>query len=256
MARQKSGKHGCKRGAELAEGDLSDHASLDRVTQGIDVIMSAVLGGPDVIVDGQVALAEAAKRNSVRRILPSDFGLDLFKATPGGHPAFNWRAAADEQIAAMGLERIHMLQGAFMHMMAPGSPLIDYTTYTAQFWGDGTRPIEITSVDDTARMTARVALDRSVESGKFAFCGDRLSFQEAADLAEKRTGKPFSRRSLGSEADLRKALDAARASDPQQAVMLAYQLYMLNGQTALENLKSQRYPDIQLQRLRDFLAQQ
>ncbi|SAL88755.1 hypothetical protein AWB67_07654 [Caballeronia terrestris] len=38
--------------------------------------------------------------------------------------------------------------------------------------------------------------------------------------------------------------------------MLAYQLYMLNGQTAREDLQSDRYPDIKLHSLRDFLARQ
>ena len=47
------------RGAEIIEGDLADRASLDRATQGVEVIVSAVQGGPDVIIDGQVALAEA-----------------------------------------------------------------------------------------------------------------------------------------------------------------------------------------------------
>jgi uncharacterized protein YbjT (DUF2867 family) len=74
------------KGAELIEGDLADPASLDRATQGVDVIVSAVQGGPDVIIDGQVALAAAGKRNGLRRILPSDFGLDLFKATPANMP--------------------------------------------------------------------------------------------------------------------------------------------------------------------------
>ena len=81
------------RGAELIEGDLADAASLDRATQGVDVIVSAVQGGPDVITDGQVALATAGKRNGVRRMVPSDFALDLFKATPGEHPAFDARRA-------------------------------------------------------------------------------------------------------------------------------------------------------------------
>ena len=73
------------RSIEIVEGELSDRASLDRATTGVDVIVSAVQGGPDVIIDGQVALAEAGKSNGVRRILPSDFGLDVFKATPGEH---------------------------------------------------------------------------------------------------------------------------------------------------------------------------
>ena len=243
------------RGAELAEGELSDTASLDRATRGIDVVVSAVQGGIDVIVDGQVALAEAARRNGVRRILPSDFGLDLFKATPGEHVAFNARARADEKIASLGMEHVHILQGAFMDMMGPGSPLIDYDRGVVSFWGDGHRPIEVTTVDDTARMTARVALDRSIRSGKFAFAGDHLSFQRAADVAEAMTGKHFERRSLGSEADLRAAMAAAASSHSFQAVMLAYQLYMLNGQTSLDNLQNDRYADFQLQRFEQFLPE-
>lgn len=242
------------RGAEVVEGDLGNGASLDRATQGVDVIISAVQGGPDVIIDGQGALAEAGKRNGVRRILPSDFGLDVFKATPGEHFAFNARATADEKIAALGLEHIHMLQGGFMDLFGPGSPLIDYDKGTVTFWGDGTQPIEVTSVDDTARMTARVALDRKVASGKFAFCGDKVSFQQAADVAEALTGKTFQRHSLGSEADLRAVMAAKAKSDPFQAVMLAYQLYMLNGQTSLDNLQSDRYSDLKLQTFSEFLA--
>lgn len=242
------------RGAEVVEGDLRDDASLDRATRGVDIIISAVQGGPDIIVDGQTRLAQASKRNGVRRILPSDFGLDVFKATPGEHPAFNARAKADENIASLGMEHIHMLQGAFMTMLAPGTGLIDYDKGVITFWGDGHQQVEVTTVDDTARMTARVALDRSVASGKFAFAGDRLSFQQAADAAEALTGRTFTRRSLGTEAELRSAMKQAAKEDPLQYVMLGYQLYMLNGQTALDHLQSARYSDLKLQTFAEFLA--
>lgn len=242
-----------KRGAELVEGDLTNATSLDRATQGVDVIVSAVQGGHDVIVEGQVALAESGRRNGVRRILPSDFGLDLFKATPGEHAAFNWRASADEKIATLGMEHIHVLQGGFMDMFGPGSPLVDYEKGVISFWGDGERPIEVTTVDDTARMTAHVALDRSLTSGKFAFAGDHVSFQQVADTAEKITGIRFERRSQGTEAELRTALDNAAVSNPMEAIMLAYQLYMLNGQTALTSLQNNRYPNVKLQGFESFL---
>lgn len=241
-------------GAEVIEGDLADHASLERATRGIDVIVSAVQGGADVVVDGQVALADIGKRNGVRRILPSDFGLDVFKATPGEHFAFNARANADAKIAELGIEHIHMLQGAFLDLFGPGSPLIDYKAGTVVFWGDGTQPIEATSVEDTARMTARVALDRDIPNGKFAFAGDRISFQEAADIAEAATGKRFERRSLGTEGQLRERMKDVAKTDPFQAVMFAYQLYMLNGQTSLDDLQSSRYPDLKLQGFASFLA--
>jgi uncharacterized protein YbjT (DUF2867 family) len=245
-----------ERGAEFVEGDLADRASLDRATEGVDVIVSAVQGGPEVIVDGQVALAEAGKRNGVRRILPSDFALDLFKAPPGEHPMFDLRRRADEAIAATGLEHVHVLQGAFMEMFGPKMGTIDYDAGTVSFWGDGSQLIDCTSVDSAAAMLARVALDRRVGSGKFAFAGDRISILGAAEVIEKTTGRTFSRRSLGSEAELRAAMGEAKkdAANPFKAVMLAYQLYMLNGQTALSDLQNERYPDLKLESFAGFAA--
>ena len=238
-------------GAELIAGDLTDPPSLDRATHGVDVIVSAVQGGPDIIVDGQVALAQAGKRNGVRRILPSDFGLDLFKATPGEHAAFDARRTADEHIAAIGLEQINILQGGFMELFMPGMGAVDLDKGTIGFFGDGKRPIEVTSVEDTARMTARVALDRSVPAGKFAFAGDRISFRQAGEIVSRQTGRTLKPVSFGTEADLRGAM---AATDPQKRVMLAYLLYMLNGQAALSDLHNDRYPDLKLGEFAAFAA--
>lgn len=229
---------------EIIEGELSDRDSLDRAAEGVDVIICAVEGGPDVIVDGQMALAEAGKENGVRRILPSDYALDLFKATPGEHRSFNMRRQADEAIAKLGLEHVHVLQGAFMDMFLPGGGAIGEDKIV-NYWGEGTERFEVTSIDDTARVVARVALDREVKSGKFAVAGDRISYLEATEIIEKQIGQSYQRHSLGSETDLRAAMK--NENDPNKAVMLAYQLYMLNGQTALSDLQNNRYPDIKLQ---------
>ncbi|PQM26019.1 hypothetical protein CVO77_13020 [Sphingopyxis lindanitolerans] len=150
----------------------------------------------------------------------------------------------------MGLGHIHILQGGFIDFMRPGSPLVDYDKGTAAFWGTGDEAFEVTTIEDTARMTARVALDRDVKSGKFAFAGDRISLNRSLDIAENLCGRPFSRQSLGSEADLCAAMDS---SDPQTRLFYAYQLYMMNGQTALDKLQNDRYPDIELTRFEDFV---
>ena len=109
---------------------------------------------------------------------------------------------------------------------------------------------------DTARMVARVALDRGVASGKVAFAGDRISILDASRVIKAQTGRRLERCSLGSETDLRAALVAARAirGSPFEAVMLAYQLYMLTGQTALADLQNDRYPDVQLESFARFAA--
>ena len=101
-------------------------------------------------------------------------------------------------------------------------------------------------------MTARVALDRSVPAGKFAFAGDHVSFRTAGEIVDDRTGQMLNPVSFGSEADLRGAMAAA---DPQKRVMLAYLLYMLTGQAALMDLQNDRYPDLKLDGFANFAAQ-
>ena len=239
------------RGAEVIEGDIADPASLDRATQAVDVIVSAVQGGPEVIVEGQFALAEAGKRNGVRRILPSDYALDLFKATPGEHAAFDWRAEADRRIAAIGLEQVNVLQGGFMDLFMPGRGAVDLDRGTVNVFGDGDRLIEVTSVEDTARVIARVALDRGVTPGKFAIAGDRISFRDAGDIIARQTGKTITPVSMGSEADLRAMMQKVPA---EKKVLLAYLLYMTNGQTALTDLQNGRYPDIRFESFAEYAA--
>jgi uncharacterized protein YbjT (DUF2867 family) len=245
-----------ERGAELVQGDLTDHASLDRATQGVNVIVSAVQGGPDVIIHGQVALAEAGKRNGVRRILPSDYALDLFKTTIGEHMMFDLRRTADEKIAATGLEQVNILQGAFMEMFAPGAGTINYEAGTVAYWGDGSQVIELTSLEDTARMIAQVALDQNLPAGKFAFAGDQISILEVVKIVEAQTGRTFEHHSMGSEAELRAAHKQALSdsSNPFASVMLAYQLYMLTGQTALSDLQNGHYPSLKLETFAQFAA--
>ena len=238
-------------GAELVEGDLADPASLDRATDGAEVVVSAVQGGREVIVDGQIALAHAARRNGARHILPSDYALDLFKATPGESPSYDARREADAGIADVGLAQVNVLQGAFMEMLLPGRGAIDLQAGTVSFYGDGERPVEVTSVEDTARMIVRVVLDPDVPAGKFAFAGDRVSIRQAGEIVGARIGRSLRPVSLGSEDDLRKAMAAA---DAQKRTMLAYLLYMLNGQAALSDLQNGRYPNLKLEGFADFAA--
>lgn len=234
-----------ERGAEVVEGDVTDPASLVRATDGVDVVVSALQGGREVIVDGQIALARAAASNGVRRILPSDFALDLFKASPGEHPAFDLRREADEAIASLGMEHVHVLTGALLDTLATGAGIIEFDDEAgvASFWGTGEERFDATTVDDTARYAARVAVD---PSGKFAAAGQQLSFGEIVSAVERGTGRRYERRSRGTTDDLRAWIASQREAGETTAAMYGtYQLYMLTGQTALDDLQNDRYPDIE-----------
>jgi len=203
------------RGAELVAGDVTDPASLAEATRGVDVVVSALQGGREIVVDGQVALARAAVANGVRRILPSDFALDVFKATPGEHASFDLRREADEVIATLGIEQVNVLNGAFLdgtfgmsastfdigklkvvdamfnfgrlvdvgvnvritHLHRPDFALILQVHYQA------IKRFEATTVDDTARYRADPAAGRRLHRTSVRL-GSRAGVSPAGSRAE------------------------------------------------------------------------
>lgn len=241
-------------GATVATGDLKDPASLTEATRGIDVVVSAVQGGADVMIDGQLALARAASANGARRFVPSDFALDIFNA-PAGAPMFDMRRRAGEAIEATGIDVVRVLNGAFMDMMLDPdtADVVDLQKGTAQYFGTGDEPFDLTTVEDVARFTARLAVDFSAPAGVYAISGERTTFNGVADAAERVTGRTLARRSLGTVQDLRDA--TAGMANPWAAVREWYLLSMLTTPpfAAVEN---SRYADLRPVGLDEYFSSQ
>ena len=251
------GKHGAaddliSRGAVAVTGDVTDPASLDPATAGADVVVSALQGGPAVIVGGQVALAESAARNGARRFIPSDFAIDLFKA-PAGAPQFDMRRQADEIIDALPLEVVHVLNGAFMDMMLDPNTagIVDLNSATATLWGTGDEPFNLTTVDDTARFAARIATDPANLAGVRYVSGAETTFNAIIDESERLSGKTLTRTTLGSAEDLRRI--TRDASDPWSVVREWYFLSMLTV-PPFPTTDNDRYPDARPTGLREYLT--
>ena len=244
-------------GATVVEGDLTDPGSLDAATKGIDVVVSAVQGGDDIIIDGQVALAEAAKRNGVRRIIPSDFAIDLFQIPADQHVFLGPRRRADERIATMGIGHLHVLNGAFMEVfLAPVFGVFDLEHGTATHWGDGNTKLDLTTTDDTALYVAEAVLDHSLPDGKFEIAGDQLTMREAIAAVGDALGQTLTVTRRGSEAELEAwiAKTKATAQSPMEYAMAQYQVAMETGRGKLGNLANGRYPNIKPKSFRDYLA--
>ena len=239
-------------GATVVTGDVTDASTLEAATSGIDVVVSALQGEEKIIVDGQIALAEAAARNGVRRFLPSDFAIDLFHA-PEGAPQFAARRAADTAIDAMGMQVVHVLTGGFMDgMLDPTRPgIIDLDKGTAMQWGTGDERFNLTTTEDTARFAARLATDPADVSGVRYLSGAETSFREIFDLTDAATGTRLTRNVLGSADDLSRM--TADAKDPWSVVPQWYLLSMLTVDPFPGN-DNDRYADLQPTGLQDYLT--
>lgn len=239
-------------GTSVVAGDVTESSSLDAATREVDVVVSALQGREDIIVDGQVALARAAAGNGVRRFLPSDFAIDLF-AAPEGAPQFRARRQADEVIDGLPMEVVHVLSGGFMDLMLDPATagLVDLGADSVTIFGTGDELFDLTTVDDTARFTARLATDPADLAGTHYLSGAQASFNTIAAETERITGRPLTRNVAGTVDDLRHI--TATAADPWSVLQQWYLLTMLTV-APFPNNDNDRYPDAQPMGLRAYLT--
>jgi hypothetical protein len=151
-------------------------------------------------------------------------------------------------IATLGIEQVNVLNGAFLDGIAtPGAVItLDDEAGTGTFWGSGDERFEATTVDDTASYAARAALDPDLPPGKFAVAAQTVSFKDILAATERATGRRYEPHSRGTVEDLQRwVADRRREGDDGSVAMGVYLRYMITGQTGLDDLQNDRYPDIQ-----------
>ncbi len=245
-----------QQGAQVIEGDLQHPGSLIQATQQTDVVISTVQGGPDVVLDGQLALLDAAQTNGVRRMLPSDFTLDVFNTPPGDLPTYDLQRQADQAIQTSGLEHVHVLTGLFMDALLTLTPLIDLEAHTMRVWGDGTERFDVIGLDDAAQYAARAAVDRTLPSGKFSVASQTLSLNEMTTGVQQITGRPLHQERLGSLTDLQRhiAQRFAATANPWETLFERFYRTMLDGSGTLSHLQNNRYPEVEPESFQQFLT--
>ena len=104
--------------------------------------------------DGAVQKRCAARDAGVKRFIPPDYSLDLFKVKPGHIPTSDMRRhfafIADTERARV--EVVHVLNGGFLDrsVLFGFIRVIDVEKQTAYVWGDGKQPMDWTTYADTA----------------------------------------------------------------------------------------------------------
>lgn len=251
-------------GAQVVEGDLSagDEAALARACEGVFSVVSAVQGGPDVIVDGQLRLLRAALSAGARRFIPSDYSYDFFQLEEGVNINSDWRrsfSVAAQKEAAGRLEVVHVFQGMFSARNVFGfTGLIDTQKGTAAYWGDGNMPMDFTTYEDTARYTAAAATDAQPLPNRFNVRGDSLTFHELVRTYQDTTGRKLAVEHRGSLEDLQAEIHRQLQAQPQNMYAWLPLMYMrgfFGGKVRLGPLLNSRYPHIRPASVKEAIAQ-
>jgi uncharacterized protein YbjT (DUF2867 family) len=244
------------RGASIVLGDLGDAASLDAATEGAFSVVSAVQGGPDVIITGQVALARAAAANGVKRIIPSDYSVDFFKLPDGSHPNLDIRRTASRQMAELPIEVTNVLIGGFMEIVfSPQFQLVDHTDATVRYFGDAEMAFDVTTIADSAAIAAQAALETAAIPGPYNFAGAVETFTGLAATLSAVQGKSYTLVRRGSVADLEGYIAGEQAAGRGMTwptLGAQYAWAMMSGRARLTGTAS---PDFTPTSIAQFLAQ-
>lgn len=254
-----------KRGARVVEGGIGqgEDAALAALTEGASAVVSTLQGRAEIIIDGQTRLLSAARKAGVRRFIPSDFSLDIFKIKPGHIVPYDLRrrfaSTADSLRGEM--EVVHILNGGFLdrRLLFGFLGVVDLQTRTAYVWGEGKTPMDWTTYADTARYTAEVALDERPLPREFAIAGDVQSFEGVVASYEEASGKKLSITRLGSLEDLSARIDHLRQTEPENVhgwLPLMYYRSMLSGEGRLTELMNDRYPSVRPTNIREYVGRE
>jgi len=248
-------------GPELVAADLSDAASLARACAGVEVVVSAVQGLRDIIVDGQTRLLRAAEEAGVARMIPSDYALDFFKTPEGGNRNLDLRRELNRAFESSRVRPTSVLCGAFMDLIAYGAIGPDPKTGVYRVWGDPDQPYDFTLTDDVAKYIAAAALDGEAPR-MLRVAGDTKSARELAAIFAEVRGTPVTVEVAGSVADLDTQIQHMRSAGEEPGnpfpvwQRMQYTRDMASGLGRLVPLDNGRYPHIRPTTVRELLSRQ
>ncbi len=246
------------RGVNFVEGDLLNPASLPAACTGVEAIVSAVSGDEAMTVTGQINLIEAAAAKGVQRMIPSDYAVDYRKLDWGDNYNLDMRKKVFAALESSLIDYTLILNGCFTDILF-GSFLniFDFAAGTFNYWGDGNTPFDITTTDDTAKLIAKAIADPAMANNVLQVAGDTITMKQLLETYQTVTGKKLIEKQLGSVADLTAwiAKTKAIATSPYEYLPQQYLFAMVSGKGKLDNITNDRYPQIELTSVSEYIQQ-
>ncbi len=246
------------KGVTVIRSEMTDAHELAPALAHAAIVVSAVAGLRDVLVDTQSIVLDAAVAAGVPRFIPSDFSSDFTQQPPGLNRNFDLRREFQTRLDNAPIQATSILNGAFGEILLYGTPLLDFKQQQVGYWDDADWRIDFTTMDDTAAFTAAAALDPTTPRF-LRIASFQISPNELATVAEGAGKGHFALVRLGSRADLATHIQHARAANPagEQDLyadwqQMQYILSMFSVQN--EPLDNARYPELNWTPARNVLA--
>ena len=246
-----------------------DIPALDAAVKGVDAIIVAYMGTPELQVDGHLLLLRAAERAGVRIFHTASWTYDFRKTKFLEHESYD-PYVAFQRIAELTspIKPIYVLTGVLAEVMFSVEGRADFSPRSGgvfdpqekcfEYYGTGEEKYQWTTEEDAAKFSIEIIMSeraRSGDGGFFSAWSGEHSVLEMVEVYEKIHGKSIKLKNMGTVEDLeRKALADRAKSTPaglRGDIGAFYQLFTINKRWVLtdENM----FPNVERTSLEELL---
>ncbi|KAK3203406.1 hypothetical protein GRF29_112g1233190 [Pseudopithomyces chartarum] len=246
-----------------------DVPALDAAVNGVDAIIVAYLGTPELAVDGHLLLLRAAERAGVRVFHSATWCYDFRKTAFEEHESYD-PFVAFRRIAELSspIKPIYVLTGVLAEVMFGVKGRADFSPKSGgvydpekkrfEYYGTGDEKYQWTTEEDAAKFSIEIIMSeegRSGNGGFFTTWSGEHSVKEMAEVYEKVSGKTVELKNMGTLEELeKKALKGRAESTPAGFwgyIGAFYQLFTINRRWVMTG--ENQFPNVERTSLEDFM---
>jgi nucleoside-diphosphate-sugar epimerase len=247
-----------------------DVPALDRACKGVDAVICAYTGIPELTLDGQLLLLRAVERAGIKKYVASSWCYNWKNMQLGVHESYDPSICFRNQVElTSALKPIYFFTGVLAEVLfsLPGhgdfSPanngVWDPERKTMDVWGTGEEIWHWTTERDAAEFTAAVIERNDASEGGFwTLCSGSGTLKQVAETYGKARGCEVYVQKKGSVEELRERALEAREKGMRNMfwpyIGWFYQLFTIDRTWALEKLDNDKL-DVKVTSLEEFLRE-
>ena len=248
-----------KLGATIHIVNMLNVSEITLVCKGADCVVSALAGLEDVVLDAQKTLLNGAVLVGVPRFIPSDYSLDFTKFNDGENRNLDLRRKFHQYMDKTGIRTTSVFNGAFMNMLTNEIPMIIFDKKLVLYWGDADHKLGFTTVADTAKYTANVALDPDAPR-YLNIAGDYISPREIRQVMNDVSGQKFRLIRTGGLGFFSFIIKIAKYFDKTKTELypawqgMQYMRNMADPRAKMTSNDNNRYPNMTFTSVKDLIS--
>ena len=253
----------------ITSSSYSDIAALDQAVHGVDAVICAYGGLPELHLDAQLPLFRAVDRAGVKRYLAAGWNYDWRKIPFESEPIYDATRMFHSQVSITSeLKPLHIFSGILADVffnrggdrgfLPKDCGVWDSEKKSMDVWGTGKEPWFFTTEEDAGKYGVEIVTGDDAEKGGFVnVCSFSHSLEEIKHIYERVRGIIVTMNQRGTVNDLYSMSTEGLEQEGRTGFWnwhrYEFHANCVSGVWNLDNLQNERFPKVTATSLEEYL---